>query len=87
MGTAWVYDVQGILGEGPSWWRNPLSFVTDMKSAVKLAEVFIASETSAGAKSDAYFESDGKRLLSHFLFAAAIANRSITELIAWAQCA
>lgn len=53
----------------------------------ELTEVSIASETSAGAKSDAYFESDGKRLLSHFLFAAAIANRSITELIAWAQCA
>ena len=53
----------------------------------ELAEVFIASETSAGAKSDAYFESDGIRLLSHFLFAAAIANRSITELNIWVQCA
>lgn len=85
VGTVWVHDVQGIIGEEPSWWWNPLSFVTDMKTAVKLADVFIASETSAGAKSDAYFESDGKRLLSHFLFAAAIANRPITDVFAWAQ--
>lgn len=85
VGTVWVHDVQGIIGEEPSWWWNPLSFVTDMKSAVKLADVFIASETSAGAKSDAYFESDGKRLLSHFLFAAAIAKRPITDVFAWAQ--
>ncbi|PQZ98207.1 hypothetical protein CQ017_11355 [Arthrobacter sp. MYb224] len=53
----------------------------------ELAEVFIASETSAGAKSDAYFESDGKRLLSHFLLAAAIANRPIAEVFIWAQYA
>lgn len=85
VGTVWVHDVQGIIGEEPTWWWNPLSFVPDMKAAFKLADVFITSETSAGAKSDAYFESDGKRLLSHFLFAAAIANRPITDVFTWAQ--
>ncbi|QCY48489.1 Conjugal transfer protein TraG [Glutamicibacter creatinolyticus] len=34
----WVHDVQGIIGEEPSWWWNPLSFVTDMETAEKLTE-------------------------------------------------
>ncbi|MGP9543092.1 type IV secretory system conjugative DNA transfer family protein, partial [Glutamicibacter sp. AOP5-B1-3] len=85
VGTVWVHDVQGIIGEEPSWWWNPLSFVTDMETAEKLADVFLASATDAGAKQDAYFESDGKRLLSHLFFAAAAGRRPITDVFAWAQ--
>lgn len=54
--------------------------MTDRKTAVNLADVFIASETSSGAKSDAYFESDGKSFVPHFLFAVAIANCPITDI-------
>ncbi|MGP4992026.1 type IV secretory system conjugative DNA transfer family protein [Glutamicibacter ardleyensis] len=85
VGTVWVHDVQGIIGEEPSWWWNPLSFVSDMESAEKLADVFLASATDAGAKQDAYFESDGKRLLSHLFFAAAVGKRPITDVFTWAQ--
>jgi len=85
VGTVWVHDVQGIIGEEPSWWWNPLSFVTDMETAEKLADVFLASATDAGAKQDAYFESDGKRLLSHLFFAAAVGQCPITDVFAWAQ--
>lgn len=28
LGAVWVQDVQNIIGEQPSWWWNPLSFVT-----------------------------------------------------------
>ncbi|MCG2968963.1 hypothetical protein KZ292_27350, partial [Escherichia coli] len=62
-----------------------LSFITDMETAEKLADVFLASATDAGAKQDAYFESDGKRLLSHLFFAAAVGQRPITDVFAWAQ--
>lgn len=85
VGTVWVHDVQGIIGEEPTWWWNPLSFVQDMETAEKLADVFLASATDAGAKQDAYFESDGKRLLAHLLFAAAVGQRPITDVFAWAQ--
>ncbi|MGP5049470.1 type IV secretory system conjugative DNA transfer family protein [Glutamicibacter ardleyensis] len=84
VGTVWVHDVQGIIGEERSWWWNPLSFVTDMETAEKLADVFVSSATDAGAKQDAYFESDGKRLLSH-LFFAAVGQRPITDVFMWAQ--
>ncbi|MGC0271245.1 type IV secretory system conjugative DNA transfer family protein (plasmid) [Glutamicibacter soli] len=85
VGAVWVLDVQGIIGEEPSWWWNPLSFVADMETAEKLADVFLASATDASAKQDAYFESDGKRLLSHLFFAAAVDRRPITDVFAWAQ--
>lgn len=84
-GTVWVHDVQRIIGEPSSWWWNPLSFVTDMETAERLTDVFITSATDAGAKQDAYFESDGKRLLSHMFYAAAVTNRPITDVFSWAQ--
>ena len=85
VGTVWVHDVQGIIGEPTSWWWDPLSYVTDMQKAEGLTDVFITSATSAGAKQDAYFESDGKRVLSHMFFAAAISNSPITDVFLWAQ--
>jgi hypothetical protein len=84
-GVVWVHDVQGIIGEEPTWWWNPLSFVTSMERAEMLADIFVSSATSAGATQDAYFESDGRRLLSMMFYAAAIADRPITDVFAWAQ--
>jgi len=84
-GVVWVHDAQDIIGEEPSWWWNPLSFVRDMERAEALTDIFISSASSAGAKQDAYFESDGKRLLSHMFFAAARANKPITDVFTWAQ--
>ncbi|PRZ11682.1 type IV secretory pathway TraG/TraD family ATPase VirD4 [Nesterenkonia sandarakina] len=84
-GRVWVHDPQDIIGEEPSWFWNPLSFVEDMETAQKLADVFITSETSAGASQDAYFTSDGKRLLSHLLLAAAVSSRPITDVFNWAN--
>lgn len=84
-GVVWVHDVQGIIGEPASWWWNPLTFVTSMMRAEALTDVFVSSATSAGAQSDAYFESDGKRLLSHLFYAAAVADRPITDVARWVQ--
>lgn len=84
-GVVWVHDAQNIIGEEPSWWWNPLSFVRDMERAEALTDIFISSASSAGAQQDAYFESDGKRLLSHMFFAAARANKPITDVFTWAQ--
>lgn len=84
-GVVWIQDVQDIIGESASWWWNPLSFVEDMETAEKLADVFISSATSAGSKQDAYFESDGKRLLSHMFMAAAVDGRPITDVFRWSM--
>lgn len=84
-GIVWVHDAQNIIGEEPSWWWNPLSFVRDMERAEELTDIFISSASSAGAKQDAYFESDGRRLLAHMFFAAAVAEKPITDVFLWAQ--
>lgn len=84
-GVVWVHDVQGIIGEEPTWWWNPLSFVTGMERAEMLADIFVTSATSAGATQDAYFESDGRRLLSMMFYAAAVGDRPITDVHLWAQ--
>ncbi|WP_145033606.1 type IV secretory system conjugative DNA transfer family protein [Micrococcus luteus] len=84
-GVVWVHDVQGIIGEPASWWWDPLSFVTSMERAEALTDVFVTSATSVGAKSDAYFEADGKRLLSHLFYAAAVSHRPVTDVFRWAQ--
>lgn len=84
-GVVWVQDPQGLVGEEPNWWWNPLTFVEDMETAEKLADVFISSATSAGVKQDAYFESDGKRLLSHMFLAAAVGGRPVTDVFAWSM--
>ena len=39
----WVFDPQRLVDEPPSWWWNPLSYVTDEVSAAKLADVFAAA--------------------------------------------
>ncbi|MEW1982429.1 TraM recognition domain-containing protein [Citricoccus sp. NPDC079358] len=84
-GVVWVHDVQGIIGEEPTWWWNPLSFVTSMERAEMLADIFVSSATSAGATQDAYFESDGRRLLSMMFYAASVGERPITDVFTWAQ--
>lgn len=84
-GQTWVHDVQGIIGEKPSWFWNPLSFVEDLETAEKLADTFVSSATSAGRAQDGYFESDGKRVLSYLLLAAAASGTIIDRVYEWAN--
>ncbi|MWV51583.1 TraM recognition domain-containing protein (plasmid) [Rathayibacter sp. VKM Ac-2803] len=83
VGDVWVFDPQKVALEEPTWWWNPLTYVTDDTKAAKLAQHFASSVTSAGAKTDAYFEGKGQNLLAAFFLAAAIGNRPITDVYDW----
>ncbi|VTR76039.1 type IV secretory system conjugative DNA transfer family protein [Cellulomonas hominis] len=85
LGRVWIHDVQGIVGEPAAWWWNPLTFVTDIARAEKLADVFITSSTSANDRQDAYFTSTGKETLARLLLAAALDHRPITDVFRWAN--
>lgn len=85
LGEVWTHDVQGLLGEEPTWYCDPLTFVTDIARAEKLADVFIGSATSAGDRQDAHFLSTGKETLSRLLLAAALDRRPITDVFGWAN--
>lgn len=82
-GPVWVFDPQAIALEEPTWWWNPLSYVTDEVKAVKMAEHFAAGSRDPGAKTDAYFDPAGQDLLAGLLLAAALDGRPITDVYTW----
>ena len=83
VGTVWVFDPQQIAQEQPTWWWNPLTYVTDDVQAAKLAEHFAAASSSPGAKKDAYFDNAARDLLAALLLAAAEDHRPITDVYLW----
>jgi len=82
MGRLWIFDPQQIVGQGPTWWWNPLTYATDISRATALASVFAAS-VGAGDKGDAYFEPEGEALLAQYLLAAAVAGETLHTVYAW----
>jgi len=82
-GPVWVFDPQAIANEQPTWWWNPLSYVTDEVRAARLAEHFAAGTRDPGARTDAYFEPAGQDLLAGLLLAAALDGRPITDVYTW----
>lgn len=82
-GPVWVFDPQAIALEEPTWWWNPLSYVTDEVRAAKLAEHFATGSRDPGARTDAYFDPAGQDLLAGLLLAAALDGRAITQVYTW----
>ena len=82
-GPVWVFDPQGIALEEPTWWWNPLSYVTDEVKAAQLAEHFASGSRDAGAQTDAFFDPAGQDLLAGLLLAAALDGRMITDVYTW----
>ncbi len=83
IGAVWVNDLHGLIGQEPTWWWNPLSYVTDVSRADQLAALFAAASRDTGTKGDAYFDGAGKNLLSSLLLAAAVADAPITQVYTW----
>jgi type IV secretory pathway TraG/TraD family ATPase VirD4 len=82
-GRVWIFDPQQIANEDPSWWWNPLSYVTDEVKAARLADHFASGSREVGARTDAFFDPAGQDLLAGLLLAAALADRSITQTYTW----
>lgn len=82
-GKCWVFDPQGVAGAGAAWWWNPLSYVTDVRSARKLASVWTNASKEPDARSDAYFDNAGQELLAELLLAARVGGEPISKVFAW----
>lgn len=82
-GRVWAFDPQSIALERPTWWWNPLSYVTDDVKAAKLAAHFASGSRSGDSRGDAYFDNAGQDLLAGFLLAAALENLPITQAFTW----
>lgn len=83
VGEVWVADFQGLLGEEPTWYWDPLTYVTDMTKAARLASHFAADTRAPGAQTDAYFDPAGEELVANMLLAARLDNRPITQVYRW----
>ena len=82
-GVVRVHDVQNLVGEKPSWWWNPLTFIDSVEAADRLAGIFVASGTARDARADAYFSAAAKEYLSGLLLAAAVGDQPISILLRW----
>lgn len=60
-----------------------MTYVTDEVKAEILADVFAAGSRDPSARTDAYFEPAGQRLLANLLLAAALARRPLTQVYLW----
>jgi type IV secretory pathway TraG/TraD family ATPase VirD4 len=82
-GQCWVFDPQGVAGAGTAWWWDPLSYVTDVRSARKLAAVWTNASKEPDARTDAYFDNAGQELLAQLLLAAASGSERVSTVFAW----
>jgi type IV secretory pathway TraG/TraD family ATPase VirD4 len=78
-----VFDPQGLTGQAPGFWWDPLSTVVDDTSAARLAGHFADDARNPAAGADAYFDPEGRNLLAWLLLAAAIDRRPITAVTDW----
>ncbi|MFF5934573.1 type IV secretory system conjugative DNA transfer family protein [Streptomyces sp. NPDC012508] len=83
LGPVWVFDPQQVATEPPQWWWNPLSYVTDVAKARKLADHFASGSRDPNASTDAFFDPAGQDLLANLLLAAATGKASITQVYTW----
>ena len=82
-GPVWLFDVQGVVGEDPSWWWNPLTSVTDEVSAARLADHFAEDARNPASTPDAFFDPAGRELLSWLFLAAALGGRELPVVHEW----
>lgn len=82
-GKIWAFDPQKISGDLPSWWWNPLSYVRDDERALKLAEIFMLAGRGPGVSGDAYFDGEGKDMLTALFLAAALGDKPISTVNDW----
>jgi type IV secretory pathway TraG/TraD family ATPase VirD4 len=84
-GPVWVFDPQAVAAETPSWWWNPLSYVTNVDKATQLAAVLAHAARPGDARQDAFFDPKAEQLLAFLLLAAAASSARVTTVLKWVQ--
>lgn len=84
VGRTWVFDPQKIATDGrPTFIYNPLRRVTDVVNAQKLASIFEAASSEAGAQRSSHWDTAGRDLLAWMFLAAGSGGRPIGVIIDW----
>jgi hypothetical protein len=92
LGQVWACDPQGLVGSGrsdvhrrerPAFWFDVLADVDSLAVARELVQIMIDTTVDADAKPDAYFHPTGKATLVNYVFAAALAGKTLLDVDAW----
>ncbi|MVU77821.1 TraM recognition domain-containing protein [Nocardia sp. ET3-3] len=87
----WVFDPQGVAGEPPSWFWDPLAWVNPRRPGYDARAASLAGHFADGgdyvlgsdSKGDTYFDQEAEELLAALFLAAAVAGRWITQVWDW----
>jgi type IV secretory pathway TraG/TraD family ATPase VirD4 len=79
----WLFDPQRLASGEPEWWWDPLTCVSDVRTARKLAAIWATVGRPFEARTDAYFEPAGTELLAMMLLAARRGGRPISDVYGW----
>jgi hypothetical protein len=93
-GTVWLCDPQRMVhdsndgggdggGGGPRFWFDPLADITSVSLARELVQILIDTTVDRDARPDAYFHPAGRGVLVCYVFAAALAGRTLADVDRW----
>jgi type IV secretory pathway TraG/TraD family ATPase VirD4 len=82
-GPVWLFDPQAVAAEPPSWWWNPLSYVTNVDKATRMAAVLAHAARPPDARQDSFFDPKGEQLLAFLLLGAAACRTPVTTVFEW----
>ncbi|GAB2695272.1 type IV secretory system conjugative DNA transfer family protein [Nocardia thraciensis] len=83
-----IFDPQGVAGEHPTWYWNPLAWVDAPRDgcemrAARLAGHFADGDDGSDETRDTYFDPEAEDLLAGLFLAASVANLPITQVWEW----
>lgn len=71
-----------VAAGGPFWW-DPLADITTLALARELVQILIDCTVDRDARPDGYFHPAGRSTLVSYVFAAALAGGTLTDVDAW----
>ncbi|MET8654995.1 type IV secretory system conjugative DNA transfer family protein [Nocardia aurea] len=84
----YVFDPQGVAGEEPTWYWNPLNWIAHQRvgcemRAARLAGHFADSDDGSDASNDSFFDPEAEDLLAGLFLAANVGDMPITQVWYW----
>lgn len=87
LGPVFVLDVARVAFAKPTWWFDPLSGVDSLTSARVVARALMRElgreDQQSGQGNGMYFYTSARDLISQLVLAAAVAERSLRDVVRW----
>ncbi|MBF6332053.1 type IV secretory system conjugative DNA transfer family protein [Nocardia transvalensis] len=81
-GKVWVFDPDGVAGEEPTWFWDPLDWTRGEEiRAARLAAHFAEADTRSDARD--FFEIEAEELLALLFLAASVGSRPLAQVWEW----